>query len=197
MRKTSRDIQAEQSKKRIYETGIALFAMNGFDNTSVSDICLEAECSVGAFYHHFSSKHALFDEAFEIADREFARRNCEDAVERSQPADRGAVIRYMEHYARLVNSNGLEFSKHFYTWSNKMFIKEGRAMQTCLAALLQRGVESGTLTLTIEPEAACEWLFVCARGIVFHWCLHEGGFDLVARMRESVDRLLAGIETRA
>jgi len=190
-KKTSRDERAEESRERIYETSIDLFARKGFDETSVTAICREAGCSVGAFYHHFASKDAVIEENFRRVDR--------DAVgwgplDPSAIRDRDAVLAYMDSYARLVTSRGLEFSKRFYTWKNKNFIKKGRSMQVNLAMLIRGAIDAGNLKLTLPPDEACEWLFVCARGVVFHWCLHEGGFDLAAEMRKAVDRALRGIE---
>lgn len=193
MGKTSRDLQAELSKRRIYDAGIELFSEYGFDQTSVSDICRKAGCSVGAFYHHFSSKENILEETFRIADEQFNERNRNREV---APATRDAVIQYMEEYATLVVSSGLEFTKRFYTWKNKVFIREGRPMQTGLVDLLRRCTEHDEIALTVSPEEACEWIFVCARGVVFHWCLHEGSFDLVARMRDAITRVLSGIERR-
>lgn len=196
---TRRGQQARESKDRIYETGIELFTEKGFDDTSIAEICRKAGCSVGAFYHHFSSKDAIIEEKFRRVDREVVRWGKagsagKSGAEPERSCGRDAVLYYMDSYANLVTASGLEFSKRFYTWRNKNFIKKGRRMQVQLETLLQRGIDSGELKLTLSAEEACEWLFVCARGMVFHWCLHEGSFDLESEMRKALDRALRGIE---
>ncbi len=190
-KKTSRDKQAELSKKRIYETGLDLFSRQGIDQTSIAEICREANCSVGAFYHHFSSKESILEETFRLADDDFSVWNIAEDLNLK---GREVVLKYMQVYAELVENTGLEFTKRFYTWKNKIFIKKGRPMQTRLIDLIQAELEAGNLALTVTPEEACEWLFVCARGVVFHWCLYEGDFDLKEKMVESADRALRGIE---
>lgn len=190
-KKTSRDKQAEETKQRIYETGIALFSDKGFDETSITEICRKADCSVGAFYHYFPSKDSILEETFRMADDDFNIWNTSCA---QNFVGRVVVLEYMRTYAELVISSGLEFSKRFYTWKNKIFIKKGRPMQTRLIELIRDEVDLGNLKLTVSPEEGCEWLFVCARGVVFHWCLYEGDFDLKERMLETVDRALKGIE---
>lgn len=42
------------------QAAITLFAEQGYDATGVAEICSAADVSKGAFYHHFSSKNALF-----------------------------------------------------------------------------------------------------------------------------------------
>lgn len=203
---TRRDQQARESKDRIYEAGIALFSHKGVDETSIAEICRAARCSVGAFYHHFPTKDAIIEENFRRADQSVgdwgkfidwdgltANKAGTEASLPNRCCGREAVLSYMDSYARLVVSSGLEFSKRFYTWKTKTFIKKGRPMQTRLIELLQKGIDSGELCLDLPAEEACDWLFMCARGVVLHWCLHEGSFDLSGKMRSAIDRALRGI----
>ena len=54
-----RKIQAEETKKRIFETARQLFQEQGFENVSVDSVVEAAGVSKGAFYVHFNSKDAL------------------------------------------------------------------------------------------------------------------------------------------
>ena len=49
-----------ETRQLILDASMDLFAQNGYDATSVAEICQRAEVSKGAFYHHFPSKQALF-----------------------------------------------------------------------------------------------------------------------------------------
>ena len=189
--KTSRTIQAEQSRQRIYGIAFELIAQKGFDETSVTDICKAADCSVGAFYHHFPSKDSILEETFRIADKDFDK-----WLEFSNEGKKGRelILDYMNSYAELVSNTGLDFTKRFFTNKNKIFIRPGRPMQVQLTEIIRNAVVSGEIRITTAPEEACEWLFVCARGIVFHWCLHEGDFNLIEKMGIAMKRALTGIE---
>ena len=51
-------------KNKVIEVATRLFAKNGFEKTSMSNICLEAKVSKGLVYHHFKSKESILIEIF-------------------------------------------------------------------------------------------------------------------------------------
>ncbi|WP_114765058.1 TetR/AcrR family transcriptional regulator [Vibrio rhodolitus] len=51
-------------KDQIITVALKLFAKNGFEKTSVSAICEEAEVSKGLVFHHFKNKNELLREVF-------------------------------------------------------------------------------------------------------------------------------------
>jgi AcrR family transcriptional regulator len=56
--------RSEETRKKILDSAIRLFAEKGYETTGVAEICTAAEVSKGAFYHHFPSKQAIFLELF-------------------------------------------------------------------------------------------------------------------------------------
>ena len=48
-----------QTKTNIVQSATSLFARNGYEATSVAEICTLAGVSKGAFYYHFESKEAV------------------------------------------------------------------------------------------------------------------------------------------
>lgn len=58
--------RSEETRARLLEAGRAIFAAQGYDGASVSDIAQKAGYTKGAFYSSFPSKEALF---LEIVDR--------------------------------------------------------------------------------------------------------------------------------
>ncbi|MDC7240601.1 MAG: TetR/AcrR family transcriptional regulator [Spirochaetales bacterium] len=190
--KTSRQEQAEESKKKIYQVAVDLIAEKGFDKTSITEICRKAECSVGAFYHYFPTKQSILEEVFYVADARFSGW---DRFDEQCSNCREQIVSYMKAYAEFVSmESGLEFSKRFYNTGNKIFIRKGRAMQERLVELLRKSLESGQIKMEMTPEKACEWLFMGARGVVFHWCLHEGDFDLIEKMEDYTRIALRGLQ---
>ena len=54
-RMTTRDIQREETKKRIYDVAFKLFDEFGYDKVKVSDIAKAANVSVGSVYYHYKN----------------------------------------------------------------------------------------------------------------------------------------------
>ncbi|MBQ7784723.1 MAG: TetR/AcrR family transcriptional regulator [Clostridia bacterium] len=59
-----RQIQAENSRKKLLSVAGELFFKHGFKAVSVNDICREAGMTKGAFYYHFASKDELYGHLF-------------------------------------------------------------------------------------------------------------------------------------
>lgn len=55
--------EPEERKQEILETAMKLFAQNGFEKTSISDIAKEIGVAQGLCYRYFPSKDVLFQTA--------------------------------------------------------------------------------------------------------------------------------------
>ncbi|MFD2027299.1 TetR/AcrR family transcriptional regulator [Promicromonospora aerolata] len=57
---TLRQRQAAQTRQLLLEAAARVFARRGYGRATIDDVAAEAGASKGAVYHHFASKHALF-----------------------------------------------------------------------------------------------------------------------------------------
>ena len=57
--------RSEETRAHILQAALSLFSKNGYDATSVAEICRAAGVSKGAFYHHFASKQTVFQSLLE------------------------------------------------------------------------------------------------------------------------------------
>lgn len=51
----------DKRQRQILERALWLFAMRGFDQVTIDDITMAADCSHGLFYHYFDGKEAIFN----------------------------------------------------------------------------------------------------------------------------------------
>jgi AcrR family transcriptional regulator len=58
-----RPSRGSQTRARLLKAATALFLLRGFGLVTVDDICRAAGVSKGGFYHHFTGKKAVFQEA--------------------------------------------------------------------------------------------------------------------------------------
>lgn len=66
-----KQLQSEQTKKRVVEAARILFAQKGYKATSIEDIVAATGSSKGNLYYHFKSKEGLFLYLIDEWDREW------------------------------------------------------------------------------------------------------------------------------
>ena len=177
---TSRQIQAAQTKEKIYKTAFALMGKKGFNNISIEDISKKAGVSVGAFYYYYKSKNDILYEVYSRADDYFRIMITQLKTEHS--LDR--IVEYFQIYARYLMQSNIEFTKHLYSTENKFFLNKNRFMLTALQEIIKEGQEKGEITLDMQPKEIADYLFLVARGVIFDWCLQEGKYNVEDKIKE-------------
>jgi TetR/AcrR family fatty acid metabolism transcriptional regulator len=61
---TSRDLQAMETRRKIFNTAAQLITEKGFDNVTVEEICKQSGVAKGLFYHYFNSKADIVIETY-------------------------------------------------------------------------------------------------------------------------------------
>ena len=189
LQKTARQIQEEQTKLQIFEAAMRLLEEQDFETITVRDIVQEAHVSVGSFYNAYHSKLDVFYETYQVADNYFEQRvrpqlTEEDAVER--------IRHFFREYA-VYNSEISLFAltKVLYNSDNACFHREsGSGMVQLLTECIQYGLDRGELASGHTAEEIENFLMVCIRGLVYDWCICDGGYDLKEKMKMYVDALL-------
>lgn len=190
---TNRQIQAINTKNNIYNAAVELLENNGYQNIRIEDICKKAGVSVGSFYTHFNSKNDILVEIFKRAD-DYFRDEVSKSLGNKSVFDK--IIDYFDYYAKYDESLGIDMAKQLYTFDNKMFITEGRYMQGLLNELIIDAQKNGYLPLDIPAAEITKQLFVVARGVVYDWCLHDGGYNVREAMRNFIKRMLSTYQSK-
>lgn len=190
---TNRQIQALNTKNKIYNAAVELLENNGYQNIRIEDICKQAGVSVGSFYTHFNSKNDILVEIFKRAD-DYFREEVSKSLGDKSVLDK--IIDYFDYYAKYDESLGIDMAKQLYTFDNKMFITEGRYMQGLLNEIIIDAQKNGYLYLDIPAAEITKQLFVVARGVVYDWCLHDGGYNVREAMRNFIKRMLSTFQSK-
>jgi TetR/AcrR family transcriptional regulator, fatty acid metabolism regulator protein len=189
VKKTSRAKQAEITKNKIYNCGVKLMRKHGFDNITVEQISKQAGVSVGTYYYYFQSKFDLFNEIYKRADDYFLN---EVAGNLKAKGSEGKIAEFFDKYSEYNYSDGIDMIKKLYTSDNKMFITKGRAMQGVLQSIIEEGQLNGEITKSESSEDITRMLFIVARGVVYEWCLNDGGTDLKGEMEKIILSMAKG-----
>ena len=188
-RVTKRKLQAEETKKKIFEAAIELIEKKGFDNITIQGINKHAGVSVGTFYHYYKSKEDVFFELYRKAD-EYFQNEVYPLLEKEELSFDRKIILFFSKYALYNIENGLEYVSQLYNTNNKFFIAQCRYMIELLEFIISDGQKKGVITTDMEAGEITDYLFVFGRGIVFDWCLHDGKYDLEKKMSAGFQRLL-------
>lgn len=196
MRKGRRQLQAEQTKQRIFETALELFQKKGFDQVSVDEIVKKSNSSKGAFYGHFDSKYGIFLEKFKEIDtfyEAFVQTIPEEALlkEKILTLFQGQM-HYLEHelgkeVMRTVYTNGLMES------DNNYFANKKRSIYQILTRFVEQAMERGELVEEADPEKIAILISRCMRGTLYDWIAFGKDFQLQEESRQFIELFMEGI----
>jgi AcrR family transcriptional regulator len=178
---TSRQLQAVETRNKIFDTAHSLMTKKGFNNITIEDISKKAGVSVGAFYHYFKSKDDILFEVYQRADNYFEE-NVMNKLKSDSAPDQ--IVEYFQYYARYSAQTHIGFTTHLYSTENKFFLKKDRLMQTILEDIIREGQGKNEITDEKTPEEILDLLFIIARGVIFDWGLKDGNYDLEEKMTE-------------
>ena len=187
---TKRKLQAIETKNRIYETGVELMELKGFDNITIDEISKKAGVSVGAFYHYFKSKEDILYKLFENAD-EFMEGKAIDTIQGVTATAK--ILSFFEYLAKLYIFYGIDVVKALFKTQTNLFLCKTSIRFVTLKNIVDVGIEQGELDPGFSAEDTTKFLFTGARGVALNWCFDNGKFDLVQEMHRYMSRLLKSI----
>jgi TetR/AcrR family transcriptional regulator, fatty acid metabolism regulator protein len=186
---TRRKIQADNTRKKIYEIAISLMEKKGFANTSIAEISRKAGMSVGTFYNYFPSKEEIFFDIFKKAD-EYFERTVERNLRNSSGTAIDRIVLYFRYYAKYNQKRGFHNIDQLYATKTKYFIVKGRYMQELLKSIIAEGQAAGEISVDLDPDQITEYMFIASRGVVYDWCIHAGSYNLETKMKDYMGRLV-------
>ena len=188
-------VRSERTQKALYDAVCTLMHDYGYDYLTVQNICKLAGVTTGAFYHHFHSK----DDILCL----FLNKGYEAFIEnRNVCLPEDPLARLTELcvlYAAHNESNGVEFVSNYYSTKNKSLNTIGRSPEDMYVSSnyrarydsLMAAREAGQIPVDTDCVSLNEDICSLTKGIIFDWCLSNGGFDLTRRIRRMVDRFMS------
>ena len=193
--------RAEATHSRLLEAAAAGFAEQGYDGTSVAEICRRAEVSKGAFYHHFASKQDLFIELLErwlaeldegLAGLHTGRTSVpEELVDMTEMIRRVFQVAedqlpiFLEFWAQAAHDPAI--------W--EATITPYRRYRAFFAQMVESGVTEGTLR-PVDPDTTARVIVSLAIGLLLQGLLDTEAADWGHVAKQGMQMLLEGIEKK-
>ncbi len=191
---TNRKKQAIATKLKIIQTALEFYKLYPSDQIKVTDICEEANVSVGAFYHHFESKDAIIAIAYQSLD-ELIVSNVEEQ-QFDNHLDRCLAV-FLEA-TKIINEYGYSFVASAYKVMLTNFDHSTFSTARTSFQLIEQCIIHAIEENEIKPQAStkdvAEYLMATGRGVLFDWCLHKGNYDVINAMDDVIRLNLEGFK---
>ena len=176
--KTTRQLQAEQTKNKLLSVALKLVKSQGFENVKISDICNEVGVSTGAFYHHLVNKDGIVVEAYAQCDRYFENEIYPQFKDRH---DLEAITDYIDCQIQYAIDTGVDLTTQIYKAQlqngTEFFLSESRGLPNGLTRSIKHLQEHKVLSDKKSAEQLSNEFLVISRGVIYNWCLTKGGYD--------------------
>ena len=192
---TSRDIQAQETRKKLLRTSMELIAREGYRSVTISRICRECGVSVGTFYQYFSAKRDIIV----LMDREHNEYLGSVCKMDPRKSARELYLDFVEKYMERIGDSGLVLSKSLMLGQLEDNVGDDEAgvhlQRKFLGKVLARGRETGEFAAgAMTDEEFFEVFSVTINGILVTWFLNPESIDLKPYGRKHLERLLKLLE---
>jgi len=96
--------------------------------------------------------------------------------------------------AHLEKNNGVEILKQLYYPTNpKMTRGRDKDAKNPLLQLIKEGQKTRELSTEMSASDLSNYLYSLSSGIIFEWCLSDGGFSLQSRTKRYIKQALKAL----
>lgn len=195
---TKRELQALETRKKIFEAAKSLFSKYGYGAVSIDDIVREAGVARGSFYVYFLSKEDicvyLMMEEIGIYRTEVI--NSWTALDKNLPAA-DLIVQISCSICAMVENWGVETMRTVY----KIFLERAATTGTSckslyeapelFTALYELGVSRKEF-VPADTSIIAEDIQTILVGLTYQWCLYHPNYDFTGRVKSIIADYLKG-----
>jgi TetR/AcrR family transcriptional regulator, cholesterol catabolism regulator len=184
-----------ETRTRLYEAAVELFAEKGYDATTMDEIAERADTARATVFNYFARKDEF------LGEWALRRRRSLDARFEHEHPDGEPLDRCLLHFADiLADINGRErtitrivvagwLSSTGPSNSGPFSAEASRSLLSCI----ERGRAGGEIKADVGSEAATRLLMDTYLGVLCRWVREEPLFDLRAELHDAVRMVTGGI----
>jgi AcrR family transcriptional regulator len=185
----------KDTRKEITLCAIDLFKKQGYEKTTVMDICKEAKITKGTFYYHFNSKDEIAFEYYDMIFKDFSDTlvdvmmlsNAKEQLWKvfEYTIDRTIALTPQVLYALLMADIQQGFDL-FGPYKNRDGRSGSDKMYSLQLKLVQKGQEAGQIRKG-DPNFLLRTYISALIGIAISWARSNGAFDEKEELKKTFD----------
>ena len=190
----------QTSREKILQSAVQLFLGEGYEATSVNDICKHAGVSKGSFYHYFETKQVLFLSLMENwSSRVMQSVLGEPITEDSNAKDVLIQMPYQFNMAFAAVPRGFPMLVDFWRQAMadpaiwKTAVEPYRYFMGFFMRIIEAGQQDGSIRKDIDSEIMARLLVSVAMGYLLEAAFDQEKADWSAIASEGLRLLLEGI----
>lgn len=177
------------TKSKIFESARNIALDKGFEDLTIRDICSEAQISIGAFYHHFSSKEEMINESFLMYDYDLDTRL--NKYEESRPLEslKTILLDQISFVSSFPPKLVAEYYRSILSSISKGAVNEDRTYYKAVDHFVELAMESKEFSSDYTKEYLTSYFIKFIRGNLIHWCLNPDKMDILNETSDELDKL--------
>jgi TetR/AcrR family transcriptional regulator, cholesterol catabolism regulator len=186
-----------ETRERILESGVALFAAHGYDSTTMEQIGERADVSRATVFNYFARKEDIVFEWFGRMKAEFATALAEDDQHTVDSTSRlRHAFRVLADMYEADPDTGRAMVRAWQRAGGPLVADESGTPQL-VADAVRAGQRAGDIPRDVDPDRVAMILFDAYLGVLYRWVLDETDqLALGEQLMATLDLLLPAI-TRA
>jgi TetR/AcrR family transcriptional regulator, cholesterol catabolism regulator len=186
-----------ETRERIFESGVALFAAHGYDATTMEQIGERADVSRATVFNYFARKEDIVFEWFGRMKVEFETALAEDDQRAVDSTSRlGRAFRVLADMYEADPDTGRAMVRAWQRAGGPLVADESGTPHL-VADAVRAGQRAGEIPRDVDPDRVALILFDSYLGVLYRWVLDETGqLALGEQLSATLDLLIPAI-TRA
>lgn len=184
-----REKRKQEIRQRIEDAAYRLFQQHGIEETSIEQICVEADVARRTFYGHFSNKHTLLgglgiNRLYSRSETMLAELMAASATTRGRLE---AMIDYIESSFSTMN----DIDRQLVLIGPTAFAEDpdkqrelGTSAMASFTRLIEAGVALGDVNTRFNPETLATMVVGTLNMLTISWCL-DSDYPVFARLEEA------------
>ncbi len=194
---TSRQLQALETKKKIFERALELFKASDFEDVSTTDICKSLNIAVGNFYKYYTSKEYLLMEAYPTFDHNIITDLSVNKFDTHLDAIKFLIFEQTNSAETIGAKLYAQMLRIQIKTEGKNVIEESRTFHTYLKTLIQKALDEGEIaTEYYSANELSSLILRISRGTLLDWAMQNGAYSVSERVLHDVDLLFKQMKVK-